>query len=67
MGIKKAKNKEIRRVTVADVGGSSAAPSIQLSRVYLPARTKQTQLFDGPPKEAAAKLVEKLKFEARVI
>jgi hypothetical protein len=24
-------------------------------------------LFDGPPKEAAAKLVEKLKFEARVI
>jgi electron transfer flavoprotein beta subunit len=38
-----------------------------LSRVYLPGRSKQTQLFDGPPKEAAAKLVEKLKFEARVI
>jgi len=32
-----------------------------------PERAKQTQLFEGNPKEAAAKLVEKLKFEARVI
>jgi electron transfer flavoprotein beta subunit len=67
MGIKKAKNKEIRGVTVASLGANSATPSIQLSRVYLPGRSKQMQLFDGPPKEAAAKLVEKLKFEARVI
>ncbi|MGA3078987.1 MAG: electron transfer flavoprotein subunit beta/FixA family protein [Bryobacteraceae bacterium] len=67
MGIKKAKNKEIRNVTAASLGAGSAVPSIQLSRVYLPGRSKQTQLFDGPPKEAAAKLVEKLKFEARVI
>ena len=67
MGIKKSKNKEIRGVTASGLGASSAAPSIQLSRVYLPGRSKQTQLFDGPPKEAAAKLVEKLKFEARVI
>jgi len=67
MGIKKSKNKEIRKVAAAGLGASFAAPSIQLSRVYLPARSKQTQLFDGSPKEAAAKLVEKLKFEARVI
>jgi len=67
MGIKKAKTKEIRRVTASDLGVASTNPSIQLSRVYLPERTKQTQLFDGSPKEAAAKLVEKLKFEARVI
>src|SRR6185369_9555743 len=65
MGIKKAKSKEIRRMTAADLGVSSGSPSITLSRVYLPERTKQTQLFDGSPKEAAAKLVEKLKFEAR--
>jgi electron transfer flavoprotein beta subunit len=67
MGIKKAKNKEIRNVTAASLGAGSVAASIQLSRVYLPSRSKQTQLFDGPPKEAAAKLVEKLRFEARVI
>ena len=67
MGIKKAKTKEIRRLTAAELGAAAAAPSITLERVYLPQRTKQTQLFEGPPKEAAAKLVEKLKFEARVI
>ncbi len=67
MGIKKAKNKEIRRIAAADFDAAAGAPSIIVDRMYLPERTKQTQLFDGSPKEAAAKLVEKLKFEARVI
>jgi electron transfer flavoprotein beta subunit len=67
MGIKKSKTKEVRRVNAAELGAPPGAPSIQLARVYLPQRTKQTQLFEGPPKEVAAKLVEKLKFEARVI
>jgi electron transfer flavoprotein beta subunit len=66
MGIKKAKTKEIRRVTAVDLA-AAGAPSITVDRVYLPERTKQTQLFEGSPKEAAARLVEKLKFEARVI
>jgi electron transfer flavoprotein beta subunit len=67
MGIKKAKTKEIKRLTAADLGVSAANPRISLERVYAPERTKRTQVFDGPPKEAAAQLVEKLKFEARVI
>jgi electron transfer flavoprotein beta subunit len=67
MGIKKAKSKEIKRLTAADLGGASASPAIALDRVYLPERTKRTQLFEGSPKEAAAQLVEKLKFEARVL
>ena len=67
MGIKKAKTKEIRRLTASGLGVGSANPCVTLSRVYLPERTKHTQLFEGSPKEAAAKLVEKLKFEARVI
>src|SRR5437588_7024528 len=66
MGIKKAKTKEIKRLVSSDLGGH-ASTSIEISRIYLPERTKQTQLFEGNPKEAAAKLVEKLKFEARVI
>jgi len=66
MGIKKAKSKEIRRLTAAELGGITA-PSIQLDRIYLPERSKKSQLFDGPPKQAAAQLVEKLKFEARVL
>src|SRR5215831_10718058 len=51
MGIKKAKTKEIRRVTASDLGVSAAGPSIQLERLYVPERSKQTQLFDGSPKE----------------
>jgi electron transfer flavoprotein beta subunit len=67
MGIKKAKTKEIKRLDSAGLGVSAANPGITLDRVYAPERTKRTQLFDGSPKEAAAQLVEKLKFEARVI
>jgi electron transfer flavoprotein beta subunit len=66
MGIKKAKTKEIRRLTIAELGAATA-PSIEMSRIYVPLRAKQAQIFDGPPKEAAAKLVEKLKFGARVL
>ncbi|HEY9140910.1 MAG TPA: electron transfer flavoprotein subunit beta/FixA family protein [Bryobacteraceae bacterium] len=67
MGIKKAKSKEVRRVTSASMGITPIPPSIVLQRLYLPERTKHTQLFEGDPKQAAAQLVEKLRFEARVI
>ena len=67
MGIKKAKTKEIKRLTPAELGAAAGAPGVSLERIYLPERTKQTQLFEGSPKEAAAKLIEKLKFEARVL
>jgi electron transfer flavoprotein beta subunit len=66
MGIKKAKSKEVRKVTAGDLGGLSK-PTVETVRMYLPERSKQSQLFDGNAKEAAAKLVEKLKFEARVL
>ena len=66
MGIKKAKNKEVKRLTAADLK-VEPAQAIRFARVYLPEKTKQTQILDGAPKEAAAKLVEKLKFEARVL
>jgi electron transfer flavoprotein beta subunit len=66
MGIKKAKTKEIKRLTTGDLG-VKATPTAVIARVYLPQRTKQTQMLEGTAKEAAAKLVEKLKFEVRVI
>ena len=66
MGIKKAKSKEIKVVTPADLGGVPAS-TVQLEKVYVPQRTKQTQMKEGNPKEVAAWLVEKLKFEVRVI
>lgn len=67
MGIKRAKTKEVKRLAVADLVAAAAATGIVIERIYIPERSKQTQIFDGPPKEAAAKLIEKLKFEARVL
>jgi electron transfer flavoprotein beta subunit len=62
MGIKKAKTKEIRRVTAS----AAAEPAVRVAKIYAPQKSKQAQIFEGDPKAAAAKLVEKLKFEARV-
>src|SRR5579862_4088762 len=59
MGIKKAKSKEIKRLTAAELG-VTATPTASIEKVYLPQRSKQTQMIEGNAKEAAAKLVEKL-------
>jgi electron transfer flavoprotein beta subunit len=66
MGIKRAKMKEVRRVTAAELA-VDADPVVVLDRVALPQKQKSTQILPGSPKEAAAALVEKLKFEARVL
>jgi len=66
MGIKKAKTKEVKRLSIGDLG-VKATPTATIERVYLPQKSKQTQLLEGSAKEAAAKLVEKLRFEVRVL
>jgi electron transfer flavoprotein beta subunit len=66
MGIKRAKTKEVRTVSAAELA-SDATPVAVLERVALPQKQKSTQMIPGNPKEAAAALVEKLKFEARVL
>jgi electron transfer flavoprotein beta subunit len=66
MGIKKAKTKEIRKATLSEIGAPQAAAA-KLERVYVPQKSKHTQIFEGDAKAAAAQLVEKLKFEVRVI
>ncbi|MBZ5631560.1 MAG: electron transfer flavoprotein subunit beta/FixA family protein [Acidobacteriia bacterium] len=63
MGIKKAKTKEIKLVSASEVPQASAV----IEKLYAPEKNKQGQIFDGDAKTAAAKLVEKLRFEARVI
>jgi electron transfer flavoprotein beta subunit len=66
MGIKRAKTKEVRRVRAAELG-AGAAPVVVLERIALPSKQRSTQMLPGTAKEAAAALVEKLKFEARVL
>ena len=66
MGIKKAKTKEVKKLTPADLG-EAPQPAIAVQRVYAPEKKKQTQILKGSPEETAAQLVEKLKYEVRVI
>jgi electron transfer flavoprotein beta subunit len=63
MGIKKAKSKEIKVIP----GSESGAASAVIERLYAPEKNKLGQIFGGDAKMAAAKLVEKLRFEVRVI
>ncbi len=66
MGIKKAKTKEVRRIAPEQLP-QPEPPTMALQRVYLPTRKKETKIIQGTPAEAAAKLVDVLKFEMRVI
>jgi len=66
MGIKRAKTKEIRTVMPTELGVDTT-PVAVIERVYMPKREKHTQILQGAPKEAAQQLVEKLRFEVRVI
>jgi len=66
MGIKRAKTKDVRQLTAVALGVDSA-PVMLLEQVSMPQRNKSTQMLSGTAQEAAAALVEKLKFEARVL
>jgi electron transfer flavoprotein beta subunit len=68
-GIMAAKKKEIREVKAGDIGltADELKPGQVIERAYLPEKTKRTEFIEGKPAEAAAKLVEKLRFDARVI
>jgi len=65
-GIMAAKKKEIASVTRESLGITNE-PTQRVEKIYVPTKTKKTEFLTGTPKEMAAKLVEKLKFDARVI
>jgi electron transfer flavoprotein beta subunit len=65
-GIMAAKKKPIEAVARESLG-ADAGPTEQLERIYFPEKTKKTEFIAGKPAEAAAKLLEKLRHEARVL
>jgi electron transfer flavoprotein beta subunit len=65
-GIMAAKKKEITTIARESLGVTHESTQ-RIERIYVPSKTKKTEFLTGTPKEAAAKLVEKLKHEARVI
>jgi electron transfer flavoprotein beta subunit len=62
-GIMAAKKKEVRKA--APPAGLASRQAI--ARLYVPEKTKKTQLISGSASEAAKELVRKLRDEARVI
>jgi electron transfer flavoprotein beta subunit len=68
-GIMAAKKKEIREVNASGLGLTEAdlTPRQEIQRVYLPEKTKRTEMLEGKPSEISAKLIEKLRFESRVL
>jgi electron transfer flavoprotein beta subunit len=58
-----AKRKEIRRVAPA----APVRRRQEIVSLYVPQKTKQTEIITGSPGEAASTLVRKLREDARVI
>jgi electron transfer flavoprotein beta subunit len=65
-GIMAAKKKEIASIPRESLG-ADATPTQRVERIYVPTKSKKTEMIAGTAKEAAAKLVEKLKHDARVL
>jgi electron transfer flavoprotein beta subunit len=65
-GIMAAKKKEIATISRESLGVTHE-PTQRIERIYVPTKSKKTEFLTGTPKEAAAKLLEKLKHEARVL
>jgi len=67
IGIKQAKNKPMRKVSLADVGSAVGPNQQKIERLYVPQKTKKTEMLEGSPGEIAKKLVDKLRNEVRVL
>jgi electron transfer flavoprotein beta subunit len=67
IGIKQAKNKPLRKVTLAEVQSVLSENLQKIERLYLPQKTKKTEVLEGAPGEIARKLTEKLRNEVRVL
>jgi electron transfer flavoprotein beta subunit len=66
-GIMAAKKKEIAAITRESLGVTQPEATQKIEKIYVPSKSKKTEMLTGTPAEVAAKLVEKLKFDARVI
>ena len=67
IGIKQAKNKPLRKVTLADVQSALGENQLKIEKLYIPQKSKKTEMLEGPPAEVAKKIVEKLRNDVRVL
>ena len=66
MGIKKAKSKPLARHTAAELG-LDLRPAQRIVALQPPRKSKTTTMLEGSAAEQARQLIEKLRFEARVL
>lgn len=67
IGIKQAKNKPLRKVSLADVKSAIGENMQKIERLYIPEKTKNTEFLEGSPAEIAKKLTDKLRNEMRIL
>jgi electron transfer flavoprotein beta subunit len=67
IGIKQAKNKPLRKVSLAEVQSAVGENLQKIEKLYIPQKTKKTEHIEGTPAEIAKKLVDKLRNELRVL
>jgi len=67
IGIKQAKNKPMRKVTLPDVQAAITGNLQKIEKLYVPQKTKNTEFLEGSPAEVAKKLTEKLRNDVRVL
>lgn len=65
-GIMKAKKKQLDNKSAGDLGVSASARTAFI-KMFVPVSDSMAEIIQGAPEEAAAKLVDKLKNEAKVI
>jgi electron transfer flavoprotein beta subunit len=67
IGIKQAKNKPLRKVTLSELQGALGENLLKIERLYVPQKSKSTETLQGSPGEIAKRLVDKLRNELRAL
>ncbi|HTD24605.1 MAG TPA: electron transfer flavoprotein subunit beta/FixA family protein [Terriglobales bacterium] len=67
IGIKQAKNKPLRKMALSEVQSALGGNQIKIEKLYIPQKSKKTEMLEGAPAEVAKKLVDRLRNEVRVL
>jgi len=67
IGITQAKNKPLRKMALSEVQSALGGNQIKIEKLYIPQKSKKTEMLEGAPAEVAKKLVDRLRNEVRVL
>src|SRR5213080_4334331 len=61
IGIKQAKNKPLRKIGLSEVQSAIGGNQIKIEKLYVPQKSKKTEMIEGAPAEIAKKIVDHLR------